>query len=68
MMWPLKRSLQKRNKDILIHFINDVLELHRSIKVIDVSFPNPTQLPDSKEEHITIHEKSISYDQCIQLD
>jgi predicted transposase/invertase (TIGR01784 family) len=31
-----------------------VLEQHRSIKVLDVSFPNPTQLPDSKEEQITI--------------
>jgi predicted transposase/invertase (TIGR01784 family) len=37
---------EERNQDILIHFINDVLESHSSIKVVDVSLSNTFQNPE----------------------
>lgn len=46
-----------KNKDILIHFLNDVLNKDNPDKIIDVTLINPTQLPEidgSKESILDV--------------
>ena len=54
-IFALKESLvQKKNKDILIHFINDILELKDNDRIKEVTFLSPIQDPEiaSKKQSI----------------
>ena len=47
----------EKNKDILIHFLNDLLHQEFSSKIVDVTIENPTQLPEivgSKESVLDV--------------
>ena len=48
---------EETNKDILIHFLNDILNKTDEHKIIDVTISNPTQLPEltySKESILDV--------------
>ncbi|MDR2539990.1 MAG: Rpn family recombination-promoting nuclease/putative transposase [Chlamydiales bacterium] len=57
----------EKNKDILIHFLNDVLGFSEEDKIINIEFCCPFQIPDNQEQKTSIvdilceDEKGIKY-------
>ena len=52
--FAFKKIFGEKNKDILIHFLNDVLEFADSAKVTDLTFLETTQDPEIASKKTSI--------------